>query len=92
MGETQWPYKYLFQVLRSELHRAEVELQDKCWVPPPALQHWLQYTYELELKTYNKKKNGAEKQLQQAKDAVRVEMVDDLAGSKMQAYHSCLVR
>jgi stromal interaction molecule 1 len=38
-------------------------------VPPPALQHWLQYTYELELKTYNKKKVGAEKQLKQAKDA-----------------------
>ncbi|XP_035714455.1 stromal interaction molecule 2 isoform X2 [Folsomia candida] len=56
-------------VLRSELHRAEVELQDKCWVPPPALQHWLQYTYELELKTYNKKKTGAEKQLKQAKEA-----------------------
>jgi len=57
--------------LRNELQRAEVELQDKCWVPPPALQHWLQLTYELELKTYNRKKKSAEGQLRQAKDAVR---------------------
>jgi len=57
------------EVLRSELQRAEVELQDKCWVPPPALQHWLQLTYELELKGYNKKKISAERQLRQAKDA-----------------------
>jgi stromal interaction molecule 1 len=57
------------EVLRNELQRAEVELQDKCWVPPPALQHWLQYTYELELKSYNRKKQSAEKQLKQAKDA-----------------------
>ncbi|CAG7823613.1 unnamed protein product [Allacma fusca] len=57
------------EVLRNELQRAEVELQDKCWVPPPALQHWLQFTYELELKSYNRKKQAAEKQLKQAKDA-----------------------
>lgn len=31
----------------------------------------VQYTYELELKTYNKKRVGAEKQLMQAKEAVR---------------------
>ena len=28
--------------LRNELHRAEVELEDKCWMAPPVLQHWLQ--------------------------------------------------
>ncbi|CAL8115482.1 unnamed protein product [Orchesella dallaii] len=56
-------------VLRNELQRAEVELQDKCWVPPPALTHWLQYTYELESKAHSKKRASAEKQLKQAKDA-----------------------
>ncbi|ODM93454.1 Stromal interaction molecule [Orchesella cincta] len=56
-------------VLRNELQRAEVELQDKCWVPPPALTHWLQYTYELESKTHSKKRQAAEKQLKQAKEA-----------------------
>ena len=28
--------------LRDELRRAEVELEDKCWMAPPVLQHWLQ--------------------------------------------------
>ena len=28
--------------LRTELHRAEMELEDKCWMAPPVLQHWLQ--------------------------------------------------
>lgn len=37
-------------MLRSELSRAEVELVDHCWTPPPALQSWLQLTYELESK------------------------------------------
>ena len=30
------------EALRNELHRAEVELEDKCWMAPPVLQHWLQ--------------------------------------------------
>ena len=36
------------EILREELQRAEVELEDKCWVAPTVLQHWLQLTYELE--------------------------------------------
>jgi len=48
----------------------ELELQDKCWVAPTTLQHWLQLTYELELKSYNKKRSAAERQLRQAKEAV----------------------
>lgn len=56
------------EILRSELHRAEVELEDKCWVAPPVLQHWLQLTYELESVTYNAKKKAAEDQLELAKD------------------------
>jgi len=63
------------KVLRNELHRAEAELQDKCWVAPHALQHWLQYTYELELKSYNKKKSSAERQLKQAKEAVSYKLL-----------------
>lgn len=72
VGISNASFFVLLQVLRSELQRAEVELQDKCWVPPPALQHWLQLTYELELKSYNRKKHSAERQLRQAKDAVRL--------------------
>ena len=30
------------EALRDELRRAEVELEDKCWMAPPVLQHWLQ--------------------------------------------------
>ncbi len=36
------------EVLRIELQRAEIELEDRCWIAPPVLQHWLQITYELE--------------------------------------------
>ncbi|XP_046447156.1 stromal interaction molecule homolog isoform X13 [Daphnia pulex] len=57
-------------ILRGELQRAEGELEDRlCWTPPVDLQHWLQLTYELEQRVYNKKRLQAEKQLEQAKDA-----------------------
>lgn len=60
-------------ILRAELQRAEGELEDRlCWSAPPDLQHWLQLTYELEQRVYNKKKLQAEKQLEQAKDAVSI--------------------
>lgn len=60
------------EMLRNELQRAEGELQDRCWVPPVALQHWLQMTHEIENKAYMKKRMAAEKQLQQAREAVRI--------------------
>ena len=56
------------EILRNELQRAEVELEDKCWVAPPVLQHWLQLTYELESQTYNAKRKAAEDQLETAKE------------------------
>ncbi len=56
------------EVLRGELHQAELELEDKCWLAPPVLQHWLQLTYEMESLTYNTKKKAAEEQLEMAKD------------------------
>ncbi|CAG0891078.1 unnamed protein product [Darwinula stevensoni] len=56
-------------VVRRELERAETELQDRCWFAPPQLQHWLQLTYEIELKYFNAKKCAAERQLTAAKDA-----------------------
>ena len=56
------------EVLRHELQRAEVELEDKCWVAPPVLQHWLQLTYEIESAVYNSKRKAAEEQLEMAKD------------------------
>ena len=56
------------ELLRHELQRAEVELEDKCWVAPPVLQHWLQLTYEIESAAYNTKRRNAEEQLEMAKD------------------------
>merc|ERR1719516_635252 len=57
------------ETLRGELQRAEVELEDRCWVAPTVLQHWLQMTYELESLSYNCKKKAAEEQMEAAKDA-----------------------
>ena len=56
------------ELLRSELNRAEVELEDKCWMASPVLQHWLQLTYELESQTFAAKRRAAEEQLEMAKD------------------------
>lgn len=58
-------------MLRTELQIAEGELKDRCWSAPLGLQQWLQLTYEIENKAYIKKKLMAEKQLQQAREAVR---------------------
>merc|ERR1719431_558316 len=57
------------EILREELQRAEVELDDKCWVAPTVLQHWLQLTHELEAQVYNAKREQAEGQIESAKDA-----------------------
>lgn len=57
-------------MLRTELQIAEGKLQDRCWTPPLGLQQWLQLTHEIENKAYVKKKLSAEKQLQQAREAV----------------------
>ncbi|KAL6438162.1 hypothetical protein ACFW04_004407 [Cataglyphis niger] len=59
------------EMLKLELQRAEGELEDRCWSPPAGLQHWLQLTHEIENKAYINKKIAAEKQLQQAREAVR---------------------
>jgi len=56
------------EVLRHELQLREVEIEDKCWVSPPVLQHWLQLTYEIESAAYNTKRRSAEEQLEMAKD------------------------
>jgi len=61
--------KQEIEMLRSELSRAEGELVDQCFSPPPQLQIWLQLTYELESRTHLKKRLMAEKQLQQAREA-----------------------
>lgn len=57
-------------MLRSELRRAEGELEDRCWAPPMGLQQWLQLTHEIENRSYQRKKQQADMQLQQARDAV----------------------
>lgn len=58
------------QLLRGELRRAEGELEDRCWAPPPGLQQWLQLTHEVENRAYLRKKQQADMQLQQAREAV----------------------
>ena len=55
-------------LLRNELQRAEMELEDKCWMASPVLQHWLQLTYEIESANFAAKRKAAEEQLAQAKD------------------------
>lgn len=45
------------KVLRSELHRAEEELEDRPWVAPPLLQTWLQLIYETGVQQVNLKLN-----------------------------------
>lgn len=58
--------------------RAEGELDDRCWTPPHGLQQWLQLTHEVENKSYIKKKLSAEKQLQQAREAVILYLIESL--------------
>lgn len=58
------------QMLRADLRRAEGELEDRCWAPPPGLQQWLQLTHEVENRAYLRKKQQADMQLQQAREAV----------------------
>ena len=40
------------EALRNELDRAQFELEDKCWMAPPVLQHWLQVGNTLYLTRY----------------------------------------
>ncbi|XP_063704089.1 stromal interaction molecule homolog isoform X2 [Culicoides brevitarsis] len=61
--------KQEIEILRNELSRAEGELVDQCYSPPPGLQIWLQLTYELESRAHLKKRIAAEKQLQTAREA-----------------------
>ncbi|XP_055617873.1 stromal interaction molecule homolog isoform X4 [Toxorhynchites rutilus septentrionalis] len=61
--------KQEIEMLRSELSRAEVEINDHCWTPPQGLQNWLQLTYELENKQHIRKRIVAEKQLMSAREA-----------------------
>lgn len=61
--------KQEIEMLRSELSRAEVEINDHCWTPPQGLQNWLQLTFELENKQHIRKRVMAEKQLMQAREA-----------------------
>lgn len=60
-------------MLRAELRRAEGELEDRCWAPPSGLQQWLQLTHEVENRSYLRKKQQAELQLQVAREAVSLE-------------------
>ncbi|XP_037543131.1 stromal interaction molecule 1b [Nematolebias whitei] len=64
--------KYAEQELeqvRTALKNAEKEMESQVhWVPPEALQKWLQLTHEVEVQYYNCKKQKAEQQLLQAKE------------------------
>ncbi|XP_055588145.1 stromal interaction molecule homolog isoform X2 [Uranotaenia lowii] len=61
--------KQEIEMLRTELSRAEVEINDHCWTPPQGLQNWLQLTFELENKHHTRKRILAEKQLMSAREA-----------------------
>ncbi|XP_058831913.1 stromal interaction molecule homolog isoform X2 [Topomyia yanbarensis] len=61
--------KQEIEMLRTELSRAEVEINDHCWTPPQGLQSWLQLTFELENKQHIRKRMMAEKQLMSAREA-----------------------
>ncbi|KAF3705488.1 Stromal interaction molecule 1 Precursor [Channa argus] len=55
--------------VRMALKKAERELESRArWVPPEALQKWLQLTHEIEVQYYNIKKQSAERQLLQARE------------------------
>ncbi|XP_071369797.1 stromal interaction molecule 1-like isoform X2 [Centroberyx affinis] len=55
--------------VRMALRKAERELESRArWVPPDALQTWLQLTHEVEVQYYNIKKQSAERQLLQARE------------------------
>ena len=60
----------IFQV-RAALKEAEKELESECyWMAPTDLQHWLQYTFELEQQHFTAKQQAAQKQFGSAKEAV----------------------
>ncbi|ENN82579.1 hypothetical protein YQE_01048, partial [Dendroctonus ponderosae] len=80
-------YKEEIKSLKTQLELTQAAFKNTCYLAPPGLQQWLQLTYELEQKSYDKKKMSAEKQLQQAREAkhdrfngfsVRMNSVDDL--------------
>ncbi|XP_038674914.1 stromal interaction molecule 1-like [Scyliorhinus canicula] len=55
--------------VRMALKKAEKELESRgSWSPPETLQKWLQLTHEVEVQYYNIKKQGAERQLNIAKE------------------------
>lgn len=68
------------QVLRNALQRAQGELVDRYWSPPPGLQQWLQLTHEIENKAYIQKKASADSQLEAAKDAVSILVLTNRKG------------
>ena len=56
-------------VAQDELIRLRASVGSK-WIPPPKLQAYLQFTYEIEIKNYNAKKAAAELQMRAARDEV----------------------
>ncbi|KAH1027850.1 hypothetical protein HUJ05_001281 [Dendroctonus ponderosae] len=62
-------YKEEIKSLKTQLELTQAAFKNTCYLAPPGLQQWLQLTYELEQKSYDKKKMSAEKQLQQAREA-----------------------
>nr|XP_027193848.1 stromal interaction molecule homolog [Dermatophagoides pteronyssinus] len=51
-----------------ELKRVQQAYESRQWIPPRALQLYLQFTYEIENRYYNMKKANAEHQLQAARE------------------------
>lgn len=63
-------YKEEIKSLKAQIGElTQAAFKNTCYGVPPGLQQWLQLTYELEQKSFDKKKVSAEKQLQQAREA-----------------------
>nr|XP_046908929.1 stromal interaction molecule homolog isoform X2 [Dermatophagoides farinae] len=56
------------QETKCELQRVQQAYESRQWIPPRALQLYLQFTYEIENRYYNMKKANAEHQLQAARE------------------------
>ena len=76
--------------MRRALSRAEDQLKSRNFVDAPKeLQQWLQMTYKKEAKHFITKKQAALKQMQEAKDAVRMSFIYFDSKTQMICDHLC---
>ena len=64
--------------VRRALRKAEKELEYQSWKAPAVLKQWLQMTFDKETKHFQQKRTVALKQMKEAKEAVRFELLNEL--------------